>query len=156
MQIHSLGFDDTFQEKYSLIGIHTSLEDYKLAYLLNKHLNVKFTKSIKDLSFENEKKNAQFSYYNFLNETLNFECYLIVNSSKKEENIKSNGQLFSTEVKTYLIPEKKKIDFFIKITGEVEDVFLNEMIRQISKISQIITSYQVDYNNLKSKDFLIF
>ena len=30
MQIHSLGLDDFCEDEYSLIGIHTALEDYKL------------------------------------------------------------------------------------------------------------------------------
>ena len=38
MQIHALGLGDFCEEEYSLIGIHTALEDYKLAYLLNKNL----------------------------------------------------------------------------------------------------------------------
>ena len=37
MQIHSLGLD-VFEEEYSLIGIHTTLEDYKLAYLSLLHI----------------------------------------------------------------------------------------------------------------------
>ena len=44
MQIHSLGLDDFSEDEYSLIGIHTTLEDYKLAYLLNKTLNTSFYK----------------------------------------------------------------------------------------------------------------
>ena len=49
MQIHALGFGDFCEDEYSLIGIHTALEDYKLAYLLNKNLNTHFSKSKKNL-----------------------------------------------------------------------------------------------------------
>ena len=41
MQIHALDFNISFEEEYTLIGIHTALEDYKLAYLLNKNLQRK-------------------------------------------------------------------------------------------------------------------
>ena len=41
MQIHSLGLDSLCEDEYSLIGIHTTLEDYKLAYLLNRILGNK-------------------------------------------------------------------------------------------------------------------
>ena len=47
MQIHSLGFDDFSEDEYSLIGIHTALEDFKLAYLLNKNLSTNFTVSLR-------------------------------------------------------------------------------------------------------------
>ena len=42
MQIHSLGLEDFYEDNYTLIGIHTALEDFKLAYLLNNNLNTHF------------------------------------------------------------------------------------------------------------------
>ena len=63
MQIHALELDDFSEEKYSLIGIHSTLEDYKLAYLLNKNLNTRFYKAKEDLEFVREKKKASFSIY---------------------------------------------------------------------------------------------
>ena len=53
MQIHSLGLEDFCEDECSLIGIHTALEDFKLAYLLNKNLGTSFYKSREDLNFEN-------------------------------------------------------------------------------------------------------
>ena len=53
MQIHSLSHDSYFEDEYSLIGIHTTLEDYKLAYLLNKNLSTNFYKLKKELVIEN-------------------------------------------------------------------------------------------------------
>ena len=51
MQIHSLSLD-VFEEEYSLIGIHTALEDLKLAYLLNKELGTNLCKSKEDLKID--------------------------------------------------------------------------------------------------------
>ena len=65
MQIHALGLEDFCEEEYTLIGIHTVLEDYRLAYLLNKNLQIRFSKSQKDLEFEGDKNNGSFSIYNF-------------------------------------------------------------------------------------------
>ena len=65
MQIHSLDLDDFCEEEYSLIGIHTALEDFKLAYLLNKSLCTSFYKSREDLNFENQRKKASFSIFNY-------------------------------------------------------------------------------------------
>lgn len=156
MQIHALGLDDFCDEEYSLIGIHTALEDYKLAYLLNKNLSTHFAKSIKDLEFENNKNKASFSIYNFTNKEYDFEWFLIANSFKRENQTESNELLLTTETKTYLIPEKKKVDFFIKISGEVNFDFVVKTVNKINNIEQIITSYSIDKNTLKSKDFLIF
>ena len=155
MQIHSLGLDDFSEEEYSLIGIHTALEDFKLAYLLNKNLKTSFYKSKEDLKFEYLQKKASFSIFNS-NKEDDFECFLIANSSKKEHHNESNELLLISETKSYLIPEKKKVDFFIKICGELEFSFISETVEKIKKIDQIITSYSIDKNTLKSKDFLIF
>ncbi len=156
MQVYALGFDDFCQEDFSLIGIHTTLEDYKLAYLINKNLNTRFYKSKKNLEFESEKKKASFSIYNFSSAKYDFDWFLIANSFRRENQTESNELLLTTETKTYLIPEKKKVDFFIKISGDVSFDFVLKTIDKIKKIEQVITSYSIDKNTLKSKDFLIF
>ncbi|MDC1373656.1 MAG: IPExxxVDY family protein [Polaribacter sp.] len=156
MQVHALDLHDFYEEKYSLLGIHTTLEDYKLAYVLNHHLGVRFNKASFNLDFENEKSDASFSIYTYENSTHNSEWYLISNSEKKENKVQEEGLLLSTEIKNYLIPEKKKIDFFVKI---VEDIPLKEtqkLVNKIKSIDQIITAYTIDTNTLKSKDILIF
>ena len=139
MQIHSLG-----------------LEDFKLAYLLNKNLGTHFYKSKEDLSYEKLKKQASFSIFNYSNIKYDFEWFLIANSSKRENQTESNELLLTSETKTYLIPEKKKVDFFIKIIGNLQYSFITETVHKIKTIDQVITSYSIDKNTLKSKDFLIF
>lgn len=156
MQIHSLGFDDFYEEEYSLIGIHTTLEDFKLAYLLNKNISTSFHKLKNDLTFEKQQVKTSFSMFKYENTKYDFEWYLIANSTKTENITTSNQLLLTTETKTFLIPEKKKIDYFIKISGEVETSFITKTIKKIKSIEQIITSYSIDKNTLKSKDFLIF
>ena len=156
MQIHSLGLDVFCEEDYSLIGIHTTLEDFKLAYLLNKKLGTRFYKSKEDLSFEKLKKQASFSLFNYEDLKFDFEWFLIANSSKRENQTVSNELLLTSETKTYLIPEKKKVDFFIKIIGNLQYSFTVNLVNKIKTIDQVITSYSIDKDTLKSKDFLIF
>lgn len=155
MQVHTLNAKD-FEEDYSLIGIHTTLEDYKFAYLLNKNLQTQFQKSEKDLSLKKEANKATFSMYNYVNLTYDFNYFLIENSFKKENSITQNQLLLTSETKIYLIPEKKNVDFFIKIIGEVEYSFVVNTINKIKNIEQVITAYSIDKETLKSKDFLIF
>jgi hypothetical protein len=156
MQIHALGLEDFCEEEYILIGIHTALEDYKLAYLLNKNLKTQFFKSQSNLEFENDKNKASFSIYTFSSKKYDFDWFLIANSFKRENQTESNELRLTTETKTYLIPEKKKVDFFIKVSGEVDFDFVLSTVRKIKNIEQIITAYSIDKNTLKSKDFLIF
>ena len=156
MQIYSLGLDDFYEDEYSLIGIHTALEDFKLAYLLNRNLNTNFCKSKEDLKFEEKQKKVSFSLFNYSNLKYDFDWFLIANSSKRENQTVSNELLLTAESKVFLIPEKKKVDFFIKISGGIEYSYVSETVHRINKIDQIITSYVIDKNTLKSKDFLIF
>ncbi len=153
MQVYSLDIDDFNEDNYTLIGIHTALEDFKLAYLLNKNLDTHFSKATYSLDFES---NASFSVYNDVNEEYGFEWYLISNSFTEERINASDTIVLATETKTYLIPEKKKVDYFIKIVGEPTQETIYKTVNQIKQITQIVTSYTVEIDSLKSKQFLIF
>jgi len=156
MQIHALDFNDFDEEEYVLIAIHTTLEDYKLAYLLNKNLHTNFIKSSFNLDFKNQKNDASFSLYEYQNNNSENAYFLIANSHKKEQLLQANGLLLSSETRTYLIPEKKKTDYFLKINGISETETIVKLIEKLNQIPQVVTAYLVDYKTLKSKEFLIF
>lgn len=153
MQVYSLDIDDFNEDNYTLIGIHTALEDFKLAYLLNKNLDTHFSKATYSLDFESK---ASFSVYNYINKEYDFEWYLISNSFTEERTNALDTIVLATETKTYLIPEKKKVDFFIKIVGEPHQEIIYKTVHQIKQINQVVTSYTVETDSLKSKQFLIF
>ena len=156
MQVYALEMNDFCEEPYSLIGIHSTLEDYKLAYLMNRNLNTRFNKATEDLEFKRDQKKASFSIYNYENTNDGFDWFLIANSYRRENQTVSNELLLTTETKTYLISEKKKVDFFLKICGESEYDFVMKIIQKIKNIDNVITAYSIDKNTLKSRDFLIF
>ncbi len=154
MHIHSLDLVD----EYSLIGIHSSIEDYKLAYLLNADLNMKFKKSAYSLDFKN--KNVSFPIFEFIDVKNQLSYYLIANkftgktTQNNSENLFSINEMFSNT--SLLIPEKKNVDYFLKIEGDITTVELFRTIEKVNKISQVITSYTINPNKLNSKDYLIF
>lgn len=156
MQVHSLDFDDFSEDEYSLIGIHTALEDFKLAYLLNKKLGTKFHRFKENSATDNIKDSISFSVYNYNNNEYDSDWFLIANSVIKENIATANELLLSSETKSYLIPEKKKVDYFLKMSGNIEYNVVIKTIDEIKTIDQIITSYFIDKDTLKSKDFLIF
>ena len=55
-----------------------------------------------------------------------------------------------------LIPEKKNVDYFLKIEGRNDPDFINNLIDGLNEIRQIITTYSIDPSSLKSKEHLIF
>ena len=156
MQVHSLDIEDFYEDNYTLIAIHTALEDFKLAYLLNSNLNTRFLKAHFNLDFESNDNKASFSIYDYTDNEYDFEWYLISNSYIEEKTNLLDTIVLATETKTYLIPEKKKVDYFIKIVGEPNQEFMYKTVNKINKINQVVTSYTVEKHTLKSKQYLIF
>lgn len=154
MQIHSL----ELANDYSLIGIHTSEEDYRLAFLLNQTLQTMFIKFKHHLDFKN--KSASFSVFEYIDEKNQLTNHLISNKYIGDATGEIKTNLFSNEISysnvSYLISEKKKVDYFLKIEGDISTIDLNKTIAKINDINQIITSYKICPMLLKSKDNLIF
>ncbi len=147
MKRHVLKFDHSFYD-FILIAIDTSAEDCQLAFLLNKYLSLRLVKNEEGLSFSEEKSKGIYSLYTF-EEDYN-EWYLIANTCQINEAI---GMFPNSSSRRYLIPEQKKIKFFLKIEGEIDE---QEIIELINKIPKVLYSYVLDPQVLKSKEFLIF
>ena len=156
MQVHSLEFEDFYEDNYNLIAIHTPLEDFKLAYLLNRNLNTHFSLASFKLDVEIRESNALFPIYNYANEKYGNDWYLIANCFKEEQTNENDTLAFPTEMMTYLVPEKKRVDYFIKIIGEQDEQLVKKTLDRIKTINQIAASYTIKINTLKSKEFLIF
>jgi len=147
---------DLEEDDYSLVGIHSTEEDYRLAYLLNKHLKTKLTRYKHNLDFKNS--DAEFPLFEFKDKSHFINYYLINNKHKSFVENQNNPGLFGGKQSTisYLIPEKKKIDFFLKIEGCYNLNHIDFLIKKLNTINQIITSFSIAQTTLKSKDHLIF
>jgi len=159
MALHKLQVDDFYDDCYKLIAIHCRLEDYRLAYLLNKHLELKLERKDKDIDFKYLE--SSYSIFEWDNKTEYVLWNLISNVCKKEEDsLYSTGTLFNSNEKVlktfHLISEYKKVDYFIKISDEIQNVDEKEILNKLQAIPQIITSYTVNPLKIKSKDHLIF
>jgi len=147
--------DYEYEHDYILIGINSTLEDYRLAYLLNNDLRINLEREPKDLDFSN--KNCTFTLYNYYCEKTYSSWSLLANRHIFVSNTLEENNLFREESKiSYLINEKKELDYFLKIIGDFDDNSLKELSEKINKIKGVITSYPVNPLTLKSKDFLIF
>lgn len=158
MALHRLTVDDFYDGSFTLIAIHSRIEDYRLAYLLNKKLGLKLKRRPNDLDVDYS--TASYSIFEWKNETRYETWNLVSNLCKKEESrLQSTGLLFNDEKSFrthHLISEYKNVDFFIKIANDVQDLNEKAILKTLQTIPQIITSYTVDPLNIKSKDHLIF
>jgi hypothetical protein len=162
MAHHKLVFDEDFEEPFALIAIHCSEEDYKLAYLMNHHLNMRLKRKKTDLDFSTEGLLITFPLYDFEDVHKYTHFYLVANKCRSvEAGLQSSGGLFA-EMATeksrvhYLLPELKKVDYFLKIYSDFETVPLRKILSEINEIKQVISAYSVELDNIKSKNNLIF
>lgn len=148
--------DDFYEPTCSLIAVHCPMEAYRLAYFFNARLNIRL-KRITGKALE--ESNTLFEYYEWENRLEDTVWSLMVNTTKRL--VSSGGSdLFPSDsltITSYLIPEMKKVDYFLKIdnTEGVYDLE-KQIIQKINGIPLVATAYGVDVNQLKSKHNLIF
>lgn len=160
MAVHKLILDDIFDESvFTLIAIHCTIEDYRLAYLLNKFLETNLMRKSADLDFNNGK--STYSIYNWEDKKQLLTWNLISNICKKNDYIKTNSaSLFeSTQniTKTYnFLPEFKNVNYLLKVDDAFPIEKEKHIINTILNIPQIATAYTIDQSQIKNKDNLIF
>jgi len=162
MAIHKLDFYDFDEIDYSLIAIHTSLEDYRLAYFINQKLLVNLNKSEKEIQITVKEGEAHFSRFHYYEKKKDISWDLIQNKNEVIHQQKEENQsLFSNmglevATKVYMLPEFKKADYFLKIENSAENLHLSGILNTLNTIDNIATLYIVDTNKIKSKNNLIF
>jgi hypothetical protein len=162
MANHKLILDDDMGEDFSLIAIHCSEEAYKMAYLLNKHVYLRLQRRRRDLDFSNDGLEITFPLFDFEDEIHYTTYYLVANKCKTvAAHTVASGSLFggetTEEVMTkYLLPEFKKVDFFLKISSESSTKPIKKLLMQLNEIDQVISAFIVDISEVKVKENLIF
>jgi hypothetical protein len=162
MAIHKLDFGEFDEIDYSLIAIHTSLEDYRLAYFINQKLHVNLNKSIKEIQITVKEGETHFSRFHYYEKKKEISWDLIQNKNEVIQQRKEENQsLFSNvnleiATKVYMLPEFKKVDYFLKIENSDENLNLLKIQNELNTIDNIATLYIVDTNKIKSKNNLIF
>jgi len=159
MALHKLLVDDFDTETYSLLAIHCTIEDYRVAYLLNKQLQINLQRKPQDLDVQYNA--SSFSIFEWEDEKQQMTWNLVSNICKKEEeSIASIGSLFEAQsniLRTYnLIPEYKKVNYLLKIDNDGNYIDEKTIIHKIQEIPQIAAVFSIDVSQLKSKDNLIF
>ena len=143
---------------YALIGIHCSIEDYRLAYLLNKYLGLNLKRKSVDIEY---KDTSSYSIFEWEDEKQLTVWNLVSNSSKIEVNDAVDiTSLFINEEKftktKHLIPEYKKVNFILKISEVPNPHLERQTLNKILEIPQVVTAFGIDASKLKTTDQLIF
>ena len=162
MAVHKLHLDEFDEVDYDLIAIHSTLEDYRLAYFINQNLPVVLKKSKEEIGVTVKEGEALFSKFVYDDHKNDVLWSLVPNKNEIVIRKKSTGQnlFLDTNVeiatKVYLLPELKKVDYFLKIENNQKTLNLTDTIKNIQSINRISTVYTVIPEKIKSKNNLIF
>lgn len=143
-------------DSFILIAIHCTIEDYRLAYILNSLLNLKLKRTENDLDVAE----AKYSFFEWEDSNQHITWSLLSNICRIEQRTDENKDSLFTHreniVRTYnLVPEHNTSNYFLKISQQT--VFFNEqeVIDKLLSAPQIVLAYEVETENLKSKTNLI-
>lgn len=162
MTIHKLDLGEFDEIDYYLIAIHTSLEDYRLAYFINQKLPINLSKSTEEVQINIKEGETKFSRYYYYDSENAISWNLIQNknevSGQKSETTANLFSDISMEISTkvFLLPEFKKADYFLKIDNSDDSIDTSKIKTILNTIESIATVYTVDTDKIKSKNNLIF
>lgn len=162
MANHKLLIDEFDEIDYELIAIHTTLEDFRLAYFVNKILKTNLNKTNQEIQINSKNGEAFFSSYKYDDLETNIQWSLIQNKSETSYEKKDiNTSLFANtkldlSTKVYFLPEFKKIDYFLKIDNAEDNLNIDKVIALLNSIKRIATVYPIDFDTIKNKNNLIF
>ena len=162
MAIHKLNIDDFDEVDYEVIAIHTTLEDFRLAYLTNQKLELVLHKTEQGIHTNTTEGETCFSSFVFEDNKKHITWTLIQNKSAITLSDKKNSQnlfgdaSFETSRKVYLLPEFKKVDYLLKIENIDATFDVAEITNALNSIDRITTVYNINFEQIKSKNNLIF
>lgn len=126
--------------EFTLLGISSHENDYHLSWVLNQKLGLQFIKAKNIVILQPESELSQeFPVFSYEDE----DALLVYNliSNKCEQG--------------YLVSELKNIDFFLQISGEINQGFLNQLIEKLRNSGVVNASFVLDPKKIKAAEKLI-
>ena len=148
--------EDTLQsETYHLLAIHTTLEDYQLAFEINRLTGSQFKRTKKDIDLP--QKNAFFARFKWIDNKTEQEYDFFTNKYLNviQNNDLKKNTLFEQPIvkEVYLIPEFKTINFFIK-TNNLDNLSLLKI--KLKQLNSLIMVYTLPPLKTRNQLNLIF
>ena len=134
--VHKLSDSD---QSYSLLGISSHENDYRISWALNEHLGFHFSK-IGNHFFFHPKFGTTFEFSQYRYEDIeNTILYRFIS------NRCDNG---------FLLDDYKNIDFFL-IVDSIDNTIVQQLLVQIKTISFVSAVFLIDINLVKSRNRLL-
>ncbi len=137
---------------FSIFAIHTNLADHSLAYALNETIGLRLRRTASDLELHTD---GFFVVFEWKDDASYREWTLFRNRGTGDDQVSFEG-LFKDEPETrgrWLIPEKREVDFFLKLEGDEGNL---RVLPALLSIPKLITAYRLETAKLKSRYNLIY
>lgn len=133
--------EDDYDYDFNLLGISCHEKDYRICWAINQILGISLQKEEKDIEVIIKKSNrySLHTMFTFIDEENEIEYRLISNRSTMG----------------YLISEKPQADYLFLVTENFQMEFA-KILSTIKLIPFVLTAFEINVNDLKSKENLIF
>ena len=126
---------------FLLVGISCHEKYYRLCWALNLYLQLDLART-KDLVIERKKPAPSSNYVLcFFDDAVHYRQYYLI--SNKSDDV-------------CLLPEHKQVDFFLMVKGSVLDKDKPALIQAIRETQTVLTAFEIDASQLKSRENLLF
>jgi len=119
------------ETNYSVIGISSTLKDYRLMFFLNKLGDFDF-KRAETFVFSIKNKEFEYSMYTFVDE-FNMQNYYLL--SNKASSVK-------------LVPDFKHFDYILVLDGEFDEEYISELTKKIKSVSGVMLASEIDFSSI--------
>ncbi|MFN3998376.1 IPExxxVDY family protein [Algoriphagus sp.] len=127
---------------FELLGLVSPVKDYKMAWLINRELNLDLVKS-EDIQIE------------FLSSPrLEISQYLLSLPHGFIQLLK-NKALNTSQQLAYLIPELRNLDYFLLVQDQTQQTSITTFVEHLAKNAYIQSVVRLDISKIKSKENLL-
>ena len=117
--------DVEYIPEFEVIGIFSSLKDYRLCWIINNKLSTKFQRTADvELTPHKSKNKELFSLFEYKNTNLKVNYYLLKNRGSRQ----------------FLLPEHSNIDYLMLLKANEIRIDIDELITKLRNIPQISTA----------------
>ena len=126
---------------YKLIGIASSLREYKICHHLNQLLGCDFRK-LKDLVFAptERTRNVQFSVF----------------KAGEEEDLNKFIVFTNKSLGEVLLPEVSNFDYIVQVHGSYDSEGMDSLVNGIKQFPEVMMTAEIPLKKIKSKERLIY
>ncbi len=134
-----LKLESSSPDEITLIGISSTMEDYRLIHYLNKALRIDFVKIPELTYFVTPSRELTVPLYHYFHNATENNWLILSNKSASNE---------------FIIPQHKNLDFFLIIDNLIDEEEASELVRKLRQVKGISLALMLSTDKLAKIDLL--